>query len=876
VATVLPIIAAAVAAVVVGRLGWGVLLAAAGADAPPRGRRGASPAPALLTAFALVSAVLFALADLGALARASLAGSLVAAGAASALVAWRRGALRAALASLPSDLAAAAALAGLAVVIAAVLPPIDTTLAGSDSSVFLAASRELAARGRLVHEDELVAEMTLGERDRLFRNRFAGDNTGPHARFPGGVMLVSTEHALVGFYFYHLFPAWLAGARLLAGESFLGTMALFAAVSLASLWRAGRRPLGAAGATAACALLACFHPQAYFTRFPLSELLAQALFLGGLCALALGLEREGRERLAHVVLGSLLWGALCLCRVDSLPLLWLGLATASLLPARSGLRARDWAVPLVVTGAFGALALFHQLSHGVDYVGAIGNRELASSLVVAAARWPWLRGAALAALVLGGGAAVRVVAADRAGRLARGAVKGVALAVATATVASFLARLEPARVVRHVGWVASYATPLVLALLAAGAACALASSFRSRGGPALALAAALFAGPALCYAVDPMVVPVQPWAVRRLLPIVFPLLFLLAVRGWKEAAERAIGRRAGAATGLLALAACAGFLRSSAALAGAAGPPSLAAVHALVASLPPDALVLLPDDSADLHLGPALVYAGGRRALLVPVAPGAAADVEEAAAAWLERQRRQGRRVCLLLARPGELAGWLAARFDLRLIARRTVTFEGVRFVAQGAFPPPPLAVTLDARVLEVAPAKAPVAREVTIGEPADDLPVLVEGFHGPETEARPGQPPRAFRWTAGRAVLALPPGTAAVELAVDTTRPAGAPSPEAEIEVDGARVPVLLPRGEGLLRLALPAAHGAARRRLTIRVNAFRPAALGLSGDGRALGLRVFSLRPVPAEAAAPSLGPGRASGPPRPGSAASAAGAG
>jgi hypothetical protein len=875
VAPVLPIIAAAVAAVVVGRLGWGALLAAAGADAPPRGRRGASPTPALLTAFALVSAVLFALADLGALTRAGLAGSLVAAGAASALVARRRGALRVGLASLPSDLAAAAALAGLAVAIAAVLPPIDTTLAGSDSSVFLAASRELAARGRLVHEDELVVEMTLGERDRLFRNRFAGDNTGPHARFPGGVMLVSAEHALVGFYFYHLFPAWLAGARLLAGESFLGTMALFAAVSLASLWRAGRRPLGAAGATAACALLACFHPQAFFTRFPLSELLAQALFLGGLCALALALEREGRERLAHVVLGSLLWGALCLCRVDSLPLLWLGLATASLLPARSGLRARDWAVPLVVTGAFGALALLHQLSHGIDYVGAIGNRELASSVAVAAARWPWLRGAALAALVLGGGAAVRVVAADRAGR-ARVVVKGVALAVATATVASFLARLEPARVVRHVGWVASYATPFLLALLAAGAAHALASSFRSRGGPALALAAALFVGPALCYAVDPMVVPEQPWAVRRFLPIVFPLLLLLAVRGWKEAAERAIGRRAGAATAVLALAACAGFLRSSATLAGAAAPPSLAAVHALAASLPPDALVLLPDDSADLHLGPALAYAGGRRALLVPVAPGAAADVEEAAAAWLERQRRQGRRVCLLLARPGELAGWLAARFDLRLVARRTVTFEGVRFVAQGAFPPPPLAVTLEVRVLEVAPAKAPVARALTIGEPADDLPVLVEGFHAPETEARPGQPPRAFRWTAGRAVLALPPATAAVELAVDTTRPPGAPSPEAEIEVDGVRLPVLLPRGDGLLRLALPAAQGSARRRLTIRVNAFRPAALGLGDDDRALGLRLFSLRPVPAEAAAPSLGPGRASGPPQPGSVASAAGAG
>ena len=33
--------------------------------------------------------------------------------------------------------------------------------------------------------------MTVEEREALFRNRFEGDHTGPHARFPGGVSLVS-------------------------------------------------------------------------------------------------------------------------------------------------------------------------------------------------------------------------------------------------------------------------------------------------------------------------------------------------------------------------------------------------------------------------------------------------------------------------------------------------------------------------------------------------------------------------------------------------------------------------------------------------------------------------------------------------------------
>jgi hypothetical protein len=851
-------IAAALAAVVIGRLGWAALLAACGGDASTGTTRRSPSAPALLTAFAATSSVLFLLAHVGAFTGTGLAVSLAALAAASALVVRGRGSLRAALAAVPSDLAAAAAVGILALLIGTLLPPVDTTLAGSDSSVYLAAARQLAAGGRLVHEDGLVAGMTPAERERLFRNRFASDNTGAHARFPGGVMLVSTEHALVGFYFYHLFPAWLAGARLVAGESFLGAMPLFAAASLASLFRLGRPALGTAGALGACALLACFHPQAFFTRFPLSELLAQALFLGGACAVALGLEREGAERLAHVVLGSLLWGALCLCRIDSLPLVWLGLATASVLPARSGLRPVDWAVPLVVTGSFGALALVHQLSHGVDYVGAIGDRELASWAAVAAARTPWLRGAALAAVALAGAAAVRRVAAADAIRL-RTAVRGLALAVAAVTIAAFVARFDPARVARHVGWIALYTTPVPLALLAAGTACALAAALRRPGRPALALAAALFAGPAACYVVDPLVAPLQPWAVRRFVPIVFPLLFLLAVQGWKEAAERACRRRARAAAALLALATSAGFLSSSAALAGAAAPPSLEAVRALAGTLPAGARVVLADGSSGLHLGPALTYAVGRPALLLPVAADPEPGVEEQAAAWLEREVRGGRRVCLVLDRRGDLAGWLAGRFDLRLIARTAAAFEAVPFVPRDEVPPPPSASTLESHVLELAlPGGAPPARALRVGEPADDLPLLVEGFHEPEWDTRVGRPRRPFRWTAGHAVLALPPGTGAVELGVDLERPAGAPAAEVAIEVDGTRLSASLPQAEGVVKVLLPLAWSAARRRLTTRVNTFRPASLGLSGDGRDLGLRLFSVRFVSGRPGESAAGPG------------------
>jgi len=188
-------------------------------------------------------------------------------------------------------------------------------------------------------------------------------------------------------------------------------------------------------------------------------------------------------------------------------------------------------------------------------------------------------------------------------------------------------------------------------------------------------AAALLGGPLLCYLVDPMVVPLQPWAMRRFLPLVFPLLFLLALSGWQTGLGRLLGRRYGLAAfaGLAAMTAVL-FARTSAGLTsdGAAADAG-AQVSALARAIPRDALVVIPDSDADLHVQVALEYRGGRDVLLLPLADGSEAGVEKAMAGLLARRLAEGRRVCLLLAKPGDLAGPLARHFQVDFLLEQTV-----------------------------------------------------------------------------------------------------------------------------------------------------------------------------------------------------------
>src|SRR5512141_1942159 len=127
---------------IVGRLAWACV--GPGADTFSSGltpARGAARAEeswlALVSGFGLLSAGFFVLAHLGHLTPPAVVGFVALFVAGCAVACLRRRLVRDALAALPLDLALAAALAVSSIGFGWLLPPLDTTLAASDSSVYL-------------------------------------------------------------------------------------------------------------------------------------------------------------------------------------------------------------------------------------------------------------------------------------------------------------------------------------------------------------------------------------------------------------------------------------------------------------------------------------------------------------------------------------------------------------------------------------------------------------------------------------------------------------------------------------------------------------------------------------------------------------------
>ncbi len=663
----------------------------------------------LVSGFALSSAGFFLLAHFGRLSIGAVSASAAIGVAVCLFVCQKRRLVREALAGLPQDLALGVVLIGLSVLFGALLPPIDTTVAASDSSVYLANAHQLARHGTILHHDALVAEMTVEEREVLLGNRFEGDHTGPYARFPGGVPLVSPSRDVVSFYFYHLFPAWLAvGLETVGDESYLRLLALFGGIGLLSLFFIGRRLGGTALGLSLCVVHASFHPQAFFSRFPSSELLAQALFLSGLCVFLRGLGSPAGARGPYVRLAGLLWGAFCLCRVDAMPFLWLGLTVVSLLPARMGIRTKDWAVPMLTTLLFASMAVYHQLANGIDYVGAFspGGLAVMVSAAVAGRRWP-----SLVVLVVLSAAGLIVHRCDPA-RPRCAWVYAIArvfgLMVSAVTLVAFLRLLDWSLVTRHVQWIAMYTTPLVLLVLCGGGLVAVLECCRACPVPGVAVALAFFVGPALCYLIDPMVIAQQPWAMRRFVPVIFPLFFLLSLYGWQAGLRRLFGPRPAvgrAAFAGLAVAIAGTFLGSSAGLIG--HPVSVGAaaeVRSLARAIPEDALVLIPDEIAGLHLQLALEYMCGRDVLLLPLGHDPGARFEKVVKGFLARRIDGGKRVFLLLTGTPDVADPLVRHFQLDERFESTLSFEQVPFVRHDVFPGPTVVATLRSRVWELRP----------------------------------------------------------------------------------------------------------------------------------------------------------------------------
>jgi hypothetical protein len=369
---------------------------------------------------------------------------------------------------------------------------------------------------------------------------------------------------------------------------------------------------------------------------------------------------------------------------------------------------------MLTTLLFASMAVYHQLANGIDYVDAFSPGRLATivSAAVAGRRWPSL----VVLLVLS--AAGLLVHRCEPERARSGWVFAFArvfgLVVAVVTLARFLSALDWSLVTTHVRWIGMYATPLVLLVLCGGVLVAVPKCFRASPVPGMAIALAFFVGPAACYLIDPMVNAQQPWAMRRFVPVIFPLFFLLSLYGWQAGLGRLFRTRPAVAQAVLAALAVAiagRFLGLSAVLIGhPASVRSAAEVRSLARAIPERALILVPDETAGLHLQLALEYTCGRDVLLLPLRHDPGARFEEVMNGYLDRRLDRGSRVFVVLTGTPDVGGPIVRHFELDERFEGALSFEKVFFVRRDAFPPPPYVASLRTRVLEVRPVQRAAA----------------------------------------------------------------------------------------------------------------------------------------------------------------------
>jgi hypothetical protein len=747
-----------------------------------------------------------------------------------------------------------------ALAISSIAPPFDARLASSDASVYLAAANHISRAGAISGDDALASEMSTPERSALFANRFPGDSTGPFARFPGGVRLIGTDSGWVTFHFYHLWPVWLGFLHSLFGSpGFLAALPLFGSIALISLFLVGALLAGRVFGLVCTGVLLVTYPEIHYMRLPVSEISAQAYFLGGLLCFIRATQAEVAERNRLQWLAAALWGCLSLARVDGV-LFLIPALVASFACDGTLRRTRDDWLPLgagIVLAA--GLALVHQVAGGT-YEDALRNFPSARALYLRAT-------AALAAresIVLAVWAVIALCALlaasnkhhPRTRRSLRLLVEAAMLLISAGSVVMFIAHVDGIQIVRHLRWLELYLPLTVLSAAFVGIAILVTFVIRDPVRyrvPALLLP--FLAIPLVALLVNPMVTPTQPWAIRRFVPMALPTLCLLSLLGW-YLALRALPFRNPTSTivfGGLGVVTMGTLLGTSSLLL---SQPQFGEVEAQIARLakhiPVDALVLIPDEQAGMHLQLALQYENERTTLLLPFAqPNGPEALHRNATiqAYLHRQVASGRPVIALLD-DQRLPGSLARRFALEFAFAESIAFSMPGEVPDDVFPAATARVNANYVALRLRGHRdVAVPPIVNVGRPNEDLAFLVEGFAAPEGDR--SKPGGSFRWTLANARIALP-WTPTVRIHYHSWRPPQAPPADLRVAIDGVPVPIddrMEQNGDHVLEIPVPPhlARSNDRFVLSLESTPFSMQRLGLSNDARELGVAVFRIELAP-----------------------------
>jgi hypothetical protein len=709
--------------------------------------------------------------------------------------------------------------------------PGECLIDARDASVYVAIGRTIERTGGIASADPLLdvvgpdALVPLLTRDPAWPHLFN--------RFPGGIQVSDGSHRLVPN-FFHLLPVWLATASAVAGpRSAYSVDAVFGVLSVLAVWLLGRRAWSPVAGSVAAALLAVNFGQVVYARLAFSEVLAQYLWLAGLCFTLLAHDRG--SRLAGACAGAAI-GLAGFARVDELCLL-LPLTGAWLLSARRrGALGPAWgwyAATLALVGT-------HAVAHALLVSGAYSCRLAVTAWVDA------VHG-------LGGTGPVAALGAAAAG-------VGGLIAAGRRQIARRLARPATRRLAALVGMA------LALALLAPATL-----GFTSRLVSVVGAVAALAGCGILLWRADlfrvfPVVAPFVAEAAllglwrtsaalhadfRRLVPVILPMAALFIAVVVAEASTRPSRALRAAAwalpIGLISLWAWQAWpvLRE----------PPMQGVHdqvALLARQIPAGAVVLSDRSAPSQLPLALQSAFARVTLPVMQRPSSASSLR----AFVDRVLASGRPAYVMIAGyEGEvpLRLWRSdfVRFDVRragvIPLRYTALVPALRGMPRQL---PTTSVNVELYEVTALTAGRSVGLPVVIDIGDVDFDAVLSGFYGREF-----MPSARARWTSGLARVALPRvasglSPAALVLRAAAYRPAGIPAPTVRLSIDGTPVGTITGPGPGFAVYRVRLGEAAAARlragptTLTLATDTFVPRAAGLGGDARELGVALDWIR--------------------------------
>ena len=699
--------------------------------------------------------------------------------------------------------------------------PAEAFLVLDDAGVYILSGVHLAETGGLFVHDPALADLPPDVASEVL---FSGPFWSEWTRFWGPFFIWTWGRVPVLFGFLHLPRLWAGLFALLAGPgAAVWATPVFGLLGTAGVYFLGRRVLNTKVGLVATGLLTLNFVQIWHSRYPLSDMPMQTFLMGSLYLLALYLESPG---FFLGLLGGLSVATLFLIRLDA-PLI-AGVVGALFLYWRlSGNWRKEHIVFLGSLGLALAYATLHNVLFAWRYVLWIFLHNLTPFLAQVMA-FGGLVLVAATVWVLGRPRAVSALLSRLATHWRMLALAGL---IALVCYLAFIAHAWR----WMINWLAQYWTWPGLLLALGGLILIVARRPRYRIWPFLALTLTY----GVLFILIPYVTPVQPWAMRRMVPLVMPALALFTAQAtlslpklrWRL--ERAV--QAVVIGGLVFA-----FLRVDwPFLCHVEYQGSLAQLAQLASRFEPDALILFDNGDPSQHVTQPLAYLFHRQVFVLQRERPDATFLHR----LLEATGAQGKPIYLALSggeldwHPPDIRFEPLGDFILQVpIAERSTQHVPRQVV--------PLSYRFD--LYSIIPIQgsegAGGSKGVEMGP--GEYPYLRGGFYGWETMPDG----TTFRWTNGMGRIVLPRpsmGDLRLDLSVAGGCPSQVPLVQLSVWVNG------VPVGERTLdygytfetwNLTVPQGYLPATSEVEIelRSDTWVPKDVGYNEDPRELGVMV------------------------------------